>query len=74
MTITGNVTIEDPIDVHVENHGSIVLFNLRTSEARAWWAEHAQDGMRFNGKPVVEPRYVQDLIDGLEGDGLVVAV
>jgi hypothetical protein len=60
-------------DVTVDNHGSIVLFHLHTDAARAWVSEHVSDEAQFfGGALVVEPRYVENLIEGMTSDGLEV--
>lgn len=58
-------------DVSVTNQGSIILFHLLTDAARTWVDEHVSDDAQFFGNGlVVEPRYAQDLADGMAGDGL----
>ena len=52
-------------DVTVNNEGTIVLFWLHTATVRDWWAEHVQDGFRFDDAYVVESRYASDLVNGL---------
>jgi len=51
------------IDVHIINHGSIVLFHLNTREASAWVEENVTREAQFFGMAlVVEPRYVAALV------------
>lgn len=73
--------IDNPVhDVRVENHGTIVLLHPCTDAARQWFDEHLTsdedqfaDAPQFYGEAVAaEPRYVANLIDGMETDGLVV--
>ena len=61
-------------DVHVIDHGSITIF-LPTSDAgRERVANHiGSDAMRWAGGVVVEPRYLADIIDGAQAEGLVVS-
>lgn len=63
-------------DLTVQDHGSICLLVPKSDEGRTWIEEHIpEDAMRWGGDAVVvEPRYMQDIIDGAEGDGLLVAV
>ena len=66
--------VAPPSDVEVENHGSIVLVRPLTPAAKDWIAEHvAGETTYWAGAVACEPRYVDDLIDGMMGDGLVVA-
>ena len=58
-------------DIHVANHGSVVLLTPLSPAARDWFADHLPtDAMHFGAATVVEPRYVQDILDGAEADGL----
>lgn len=60
-------------DVLVENHFSLILLRLLTPAANQWVENNvSEDAQFFGGALVVEPRYANDLIDGLIGDGLVV--
>jgi len=62
-----------PADVHIVNHGSIVLFHLNTAEAAQWVKENVtKEAQYFGTALVVEPRYVEALIVGMAGDGLEV--
>lgn len=63
--------MSDAVDVQVENHGSIIIFQPLTARARAWLEEHT-DGMWWAGGLAVEPRYAPDLAQGLDDDGFVV--
>ena len=61
-------------DVVVSNHGSIVTLALLTKEAQDWVSDHIPDDAQwFGGQLAVEPRYAGNVIDGMEGDGLVVS-
>lgn len=60
-------------DIMVQNHGSIVLVYPVSSEAREWIEQNVSDESQwFGGGLVVEPRYVENLIQGMLNDGLVV--
>ncbi len=66
-------TANEYLDIVVENHGSIVLLQPLT-EAGHFWLDHhlPYDAQKWGSAYAVEPRYVQDIIDGMENDGLVV--
>lgn len=56
--------------VSVEPHGSIVLLRPLDSTAREWLEQHTnEEAQWFGGALVVEPRYVEDIIDGFSADG-----
>ena len=63
-------------DLQVNNHGSIVLLQGLTETGQNWLDENIidenDDILYFAGQIAVEPRYVQDIIDGAESDGLLV--
>lgn len=56
--------------IQIENHFSIILVRPLTERARRWLVKHT-DGTWFGGALAVEPRYVEDLADGMRGAGLV---
>jgi hypothetical protein len=62
-------------DFSIENHGSILLLRPHSDGARTWVEENIG---RDNGyQPhwptvVIEPRYVQAIVDGITTDGLVI--
>jgi len=58
-------------DFSVANHGSIALLTPQTPEARSWVDEHLpEDVMTFGGGIVVEPRYLDGILEGITIDGL----
>ena len=60
-------------DVRVANHGSIVLFHPQTDAALKWIAQHIPtDATRWGPALVVEPQYVDDIVEGMQNDGLEV--
>lgn len=60
-------------DVLIENHGSLMLFRLLTPEAIKWVDENvSEDAQFFGGGLCVEPRYAQDLAQGMIDAGLTV--
>lgn len=62
------------MDIRVDNHGSIMIVTPVTAAGKEWVDLHLNNSemQRWAGGIVVEPRYLQDIIDGAEADGLVV--
>jgi hypothetical protein len=63
------------VDFRVDNHGSIVILHALTPAAREWADEHLPvDRLNWGqGGTVVEPRYIDDIVDGIRNDGLGVS-
>ena len=61
-------------DVLVSCHGSICLVKPMTETAQAWVEEHLEgdETQHWCGAIVVEPRYLDPIIDGMLGDELTV--
>lgn len=60
-------------DFIINDQGSIVLFLPNSPEAREWIAENIpDDAMWFGRSLAVEHRFADDIIAGIEGDGLAV--
>lgn len=60
-------------DLRIENHGSIVLFRPLTDEGKEWIARtHPEDAQFFGRAMVVEPRYVEGVVDAAQAEGLAV--
>jgi len=70
-----------PNDFEVANHGSLMLLYPCNDAAREWidvniYGTDADTGIPenevqwFGGGIVIEPRYIMDIIDGIEADGL----
>lgn len=60
-------------DVTIANHGSIVLVTPMTKAAKKWIDANVSDESQWFGKSlVVEPRYVENLVEGMQGEGLTV--
>lgn len=62
-------------DILVANHGSIFILTALTEAAREWFEEHIPDDAQRWGVSgiVVEPRYVEAIVNGAVNDGLEVA-
>lgn len=62
------------LDVDVSNEGSIFLVTPCTQAARDWIEENVGGETQWFGKAlVVEHRYIQDLVIGMQHAGLTVA-
>jgi len=63
------------VDVEVSNQGSIVMIRPVSKAAKDWVDEKVQlEGWQWMGGAFAcEPRMVENLVDGMTGDGLVVA-
>ena len=63
------------MDINVMNHGSICVMRGVSAAGREWIEQHVQqdDETQYwcNGI-VVEPRYMGDIIEGAQADGLEV--
>ena len=70
-----HVSSPTPVDVEVENHGSVVLLRPITPEAKDWIEENcATESWQFMGTALaVEPRYVSPILAGLREDGFTVS-
>lgn len=68
-----NRTAEPDFDLH--DHGSVVVLVPRSAAAVEWRAEHLpEDAMEWAGGVAIERRCVPDILDGIAGDGLTVAM
>jgi hypothetical protein len=61
-------------DFTIQNHGSVVILTPTSAAGRDWVAQHLPPDHMTWGRVgvVVEPRFVSDIVDGIEGDGLEV--
>jgi hypothetical protein len=60
-------------DFEIDNHGSICILRPLTEAAKEWCDEHLPEGaMWWGGGCAVEPRYIDDIVDGILNDGLSV--
>ena len=59
------------VDFQVVDHGTIYLLYANTRRAKQWVKENLpQDHMQYADASVVEPRYIDDIIDGIREDDL----
>lgn len=66
---------KNEVDVFVENHGTILLILPVSDLAREWIDEHigSQNGFQpYYPTVVCEPRYVFDVVAGMQASGLMV--
>jgi hypothetical protein len=57
---------------YIENHGTIVLVRPLTDDVKTWLEENVEEAaMWYGGALVVEPRYVEALLEGLTQEGFV---
>lgn len=67
----GRVT-QGSADFTVNNQGSIFLLDPISEEAVTWAEDYLTDAQRFGNTVVVEHRYIADIVEGINGDGLSV--
>ncbi len=61
-------------DIQLEDHGSLWLLQPLTEAGRGWLDDHLDPAAPMIGEAVVvEPRYVEDITEGMINDGLIVA-
>ena|SRR2546423_5566105 len=63
-------------DFEVQNHGSIFLLKPQTPAATAWVQEHigSENGFQpYWPTVLIEPRYIDDIVSGIQSDGLAVS-
>lgn len=67
-------TTDAVADVVVTNHGSVVMIRPETPAAQEWVDANLElEGWQWlGGGFACEPRMVEGLVDGMQGDGLVV--
>lgn len=60
-------------DFTLRNHGNLFILTP-LSEAGREWADNflPEDALKWGGGTVIEPRYVEDIVDGILGDGLAI--
>ncbi len=59
-------------DFTVTGHGTIFLLRPNTPAAQAWMDEHlqAEQYQMFGTAVAVEHRYIADIVEGIQADGL----
>lgn len=64
-------------DFLFQNHASICLLQPLTEAGKAWFNEHLPvddpETQFWGGSIVIEPRYVQPILDDIQNDGLRVS-
>jgi len=62
-------------DFTVKNEGSLVLLEPFSDQARDWVDEHISENAQwYFGAVVVEHRYIEPIIEGIQEDGMTVEV
>lgn len=60
-------------DFEVQNEGSIFLLRPKSPAAEEWlWENIPSDAQCWGNAVVVEHRYIADIVEGIQADGLVV--
>ena len=61
-------------DVLIENHGSVALFTAMTPDAHQWVEKHVhvEPWQRIGCSIACEPRFLDQLVEGMQESGLVV--
>ena len=63
------------VDFTLENHGSLFLLRPRSAAAKEWMQQNlpvdSPETQFWCDAVVIEPRYVDAIVDGIIGNGLV---
>ena len=63
-------------DINVQNHGSILVLSGVSEAGKSWLNDNViepnSEVQMWGGGVVVEPRYVDHIVDGARNDGLEV--
>jgi len=63
------------VDFHVVDHGTIYLLYPNTRRAKQWVKDNLPPNhLKYADASVVEPRFIADIIDGIQRDELDIAV
>jgi hypothetical protein len=66
---------ETALDFKLENHGCLFLLRPLSSAAKEWMNQNlpvdSSETQFWSEAIVIEPRYVDAIVDGIIGDGLV---
>jgi hypothetical protein len=57
-------------DIKISNHGSLFGVRANTERARDWWNGNVDAPLSFGGAFMVEHRYIDPIIEGMEEEGL----
>lgn len=64
-----------PVDIKAVNHGSLWLLFGETGAGEVWLKDNIDpEALTFGTGIVVEPRYVEDIIEGARESGLEVYI
>lgn len=62
-------------DFQINNHGSIIILVPQSQAAEKWVEDKIGSGNGYQPywpSVIIEPRYIDDIIEGIQLDGLVV--
>lgn len=59
-------------DLRLQDEGTIWLLWPETDQGREWMDLNVERGPTFGPATAVEPRYVEDIVEGARADGLTV--
>ena len=62
-----------PYDFRLQDEGTIVILHPCNDAAGDWLYEHVAEPQWWGGGVVIEHRFVLDILQGIESDGLTVA-
>ncbi len=72
-TLPHKVSSPAPFDFSVLGSGTVYLLVPRTQAAREWASEHISSEAQMLGSGIaVEHRYIADIVDGIQADGLTI--
>ncbi len=58
-------------DFRIDNHGSVIILSALTPDADDWCIDNLpSDRTIFAGGTVIEPRYIDDIVEGITESGL----
>lgn len=64
-----------PVDFVILDEGSIILLRPENDDAQQWIDDHIGDeALSFGTAIVVEPRYIANIVSGIEADGLTYSI
>jgi len=61
---------EEGTDIVVENHDSVLLLRPISTAGKNWLDNKIQDPQYLGSAVVVEPRFLENVVYGIQGDGL----
>lgn len=63
------------MDFTITGHGTVYLLRPESEAGEEWASEHLpEDAPAFSGAFAVEHRYIEDIAEGIQADGLAVRI